>query len=203
MLLLARLPRIQTLNHSAVTSQERLNAETFYLNRLAREIAPLSSKEREDVLREHPRWAELCEEYGEPVALGEGQKGVGEGWGREQLGARFVVVSFVFASDGDGKGGDWTEDVPRSESVYALLGRVGRRVGVLPLGLRLVWETGERDPVGSGTGDGPEWWDSEDEDGDGEGEKEWVAREVELVAGTRMVGTYFEGTGARVRVEVR
>jgi hypothetical protein len=30
-----------------------------------------------------------------------------------------------------------------------------------------------------------------------------VAREVKLMAGTRIVGSYFEGREARVRVEVR
>jgi hypothetical protein len=75
-----------------------------------------------------------------------------------------------------------------------------------PLKLKMIWETGERDPVRRGGGDGsddaPEWWDSSDEEEEGGGESEWVAREVHLVAGTRMVGSYFEGRTARVRVEI-
>ena len=100
---------------------------------------------------------------------------------------------------------EWKSAIPRSASVYALLGRVGKRLDLSPMKLKLIWETGERDPVrrgGSGS-DAPEWWDSSDEEDEAGGEEsEWVAREVQLVAGTRMVGSYFEGRTARVRVEV-
>jgi hypothetical protein len=53
-----------------------------------------------------------------------------------------------------------------------------------------------------GTDGAPEWWDSSDEEEEGRDESEWVAREVQLVAGTRMVGSYFEGRTAKVRVEI-
>jgi hypothetical protein len=88
--------------------------------------------------------------------------------------------------------------------VYALLGRVGKRLEISPLKLRLIWETGERDPVrrGGDASDAPEWWDSSDEEDESAAGSEWVAREVQLVAGTRMVGSYFEGRTARVRVEI-
>ncbi|KAM0723046.1 hypothetical protein Q7P37_001245 [Cladosporium fusiforme] len=212
MLTLARLPHLHTLNHSTITDKERLNAETYYLGLIAREIAPLAPKDRELALAEHPRWAELCDEYGEPAALAAGSKN-NDDVNPASLAARMVEVTFHVAAsarrDGEQPSQEpmvWTEDVPRSASMYTLLGRVGRKLDALPLALRLVWETGERDPVRSAAGgeEGPVWWDSEDEEEEGDGGgTEWVAREVELAAGTRMVGTYFEGRKARVRVEVR
>jgi hypothetical protein len=200
-LTLARLPQLQTLNHSTVTDKERLNAETYYLSQIARELALTPSHRRKEVLAAHLRWNALCEEYGEPAAAA--PRGEGD-VDPASLGARFVGLTFYLGAsarealrvlskrqDAD-LDEEWREDIPRSGSVYSLLGRVGKRLGVLPLRLRLVWESGERDPVRSGGegvgGDAPEWWDSSDEE-DGSGEGEWVAREVDLVAGTRMVGS--------------
>jgi len=248
-LTLARLPLLQTLNYSTVTEKERLNAETYYLGTIARELANASSSDEETraaILSSHPRWEALCAEYGEPVVDVAGRRaGAGGEVDPGSLAARLVRVEFCLGGGGGGVGGvggvgvpstqqalsstgfTWTEDIPRSASIYSLLGRVGKRLDVrVPLGLRLVWETGERDPVGAvggvgaggragaGGGDGPEYWDSSDDDGengdeDGDGDEvmanmkgQWVAREVELAAGTRAVGSYLEGRGGRVRVEV-
>lgn len=207
-LTLARLPQLQTLNHSTVTDKERLNAETYYLGQIARELAQTPSSQRAEILAAHPRWTALCEEYGEPaisVPRGEGEVDP------SSLAARLVTVTFYLAAatkaalskqlQHDG-GDEWTAEIPRSASVYALLGRVGKRLDISPLKVQLAWETGERDPVRKGGegGEAPEEWDSSDEEDEG-GEGEWVAREVRLVAGTRMVGSYLEGREARVRVE--
>jgi hypothetical protein len=207
-LTLARLPQLHTLNHSTVTDKERLNAETYYLGQISRELAQTPARQRAEVLAAHPRWTTLCEEYGEPVVAA--QRGEGE-IDPASLAARFVAVTFYLSASArealshqSDACEDWTADIPRSASVYALLGRVGKRLDVSPLKLQLVWETGERDPVRKG-GDGndaPEWWDSSNEEDEGV-EGEWVAREVNLVAGTRMVGSYFEGQAAKVRVEIR
>ena len=209
-LTLARLPQLKTLNHSTITDKERLNAETYYLGQIARELAQTPTARRAEVLAAHPRWNALCEEYGEPVIAA--QRGEGD-VDPASLAARFVSVTFYLAASAKQALSDppesceeeWTADIPRSASVYALLGRVGKRLDISPLKSRLIWETGERDPVRRGGADGiddaPEWWDSSDEE-DEVGESDWVAREVQLVAGTRMVGSYFEGRTARVRVEI-
>jgi hypothetical protein len=83
------------------------------------------------------------------------------------------------------------------------------------MGLRLIWETGELDPVAGYE----EEWDSSDEEEDavhssGKGELtgsqeefskkgKWVKREVELVDSTREVGFWIESREAKVRVESR
>lgn len=111
-----------------------------------------------------------------------------------------------------------TAEIPRTVSVYKVKGVAGRLFGIRPLSCRLMYETGEWDPVGGEEGD--EWSCSESDDddevgvdggevGNGGAEREeknrgkWVRREVELVDGTREVGFWVEGMEARVRVEPR
>ncbi|KAK3075556.1 hypothetical protein LTR53_000994 [Teratosphaeriaceae sp. CCFEE 6253] len=205
MLTLARLPSLETLNYSKITDKERLNAETYYLSLIAAEIsAAITDAHAAGVRKSHPRWQALCEKYGEPtfarnVAASDGEIDP------NSLAAGLVRITFAPA---DGALA-WTEEMPKTLSVYEVLGVVGKKMGVMPLRSRLVLETGEQDPVGQKKYEGPEWWCSDDEeDGDDEGVeagqegKAWKGREVEMVAGTRALGTYVEGAEARVRVVV-
>ena len=114
--------------------------------------------------------------------------------------------------------------VPRTIGIYKLKSLVGRRVGVLPVHLRLVWETGEWDPAGKEDEDDEDVWgtdsddDGEDSSKEGRSGKEaagaengesherkgkWVKREVVLVEGTRPLGFWIEGKEADVRVEIQ
>ncbi|SMR45560.1 unnamed protein product [Zymoseptoria tritici ST99CH_3D1] len=215
MLTIAHLPRLQTLNYSAITAKERLNAETYYLGQIAASISLVTTAGPEGVAAvkaEHPRWKELVEEYGEPsipstitgAAAKEGEKNP------HSLAAQLLTLTFHLASPSSfphlppGVEGEWTDRFPKSFSIYTLLSRVGAKLGVLPMELRLVWKTGEWDPVQRGPGQGEvEEWDSEDEEEEEDGGREVVRREIELVAGTRGVGTVFEGGGGVVRVERR
>lgn len=204
MLTIARLPHLDTLNYSKISDKERLNAETYYLNQIAIELSRAPPGTANNVLEKHPRWQALCTDYGEPTI---NRKDASDAIDSNSLAARLVTFSFHIA-DGtltDMNGRSWTDEVPRSFSVYALYGIVGKRLGVMPLRLRLVWETGERDPASSeGKYNGPEWWDSsDDETATDEGARVWVMREVELVPGTRPLGTYVEGREAKVRVELK
>lgn len=200
MLTIARLPHLETLNYSKITEKEKVNADTYYLNQIAAELSRESQNARREILQRHPRWEELCLEYGEPAIMSKPEAGT---LNPNSLATR--LVSITLARDSK----LWTDEVPKSFNIYALLGLVGKKVGVAPLKLHLIWETGERDPIGRDGGyEGPEWWES-DEDEETVGlnaatdEARWVMREVELVAGTRALGTYIEGREARVRVEMR
>ncbi|KAK3300088.1 uncharacterized protein B0H64DRAFT_6902 [Chaetomium fimeti] len=222
MLTLARLPALRTLNFSAVTPADRADADMFYLSRIARQLAAVpeggDTKEEGVVLARHRRWAELCELYGEPVVVRRGEV-VDAGF----LEARVVGVEFVFC--GGGGGGEGKEvvrrvQVPKSFDIYAVKGVVGRVFGLSPLRVRLVWETGEWDPVGGfdeaeGEGDEEdreaEWERREEEGGAAGGEVaglerkggRWVRREVELRDGPRQFGYCVDGLEARIRVERR
>lgn len=216
-LTLARLPRLETLNHSRITEKERLNAEVFYLGQIAGELTSVAEGDADGesaVLARHPRWRELCAEYGEPDVAQRRRKG---GYQAEEvhprsLGARMVSVEVRMAEDVvTGIGGDsvWRTEVPKAMDVYGLLGLVGKRLDVSPLKLRLFVETGEKEVMARDSAyAGPEWWDSDDEDGSAVENKAGTddvdalgPRQIELVPSTRALGTYVEGR--ELVVEVR
>lgn len=116
------------------------------------------------------------------------------------LAARLIDVTFVFDAYHQ-----WEVKVPKSLSIYSVMGMLGKRLGVMPTHVRLAWETGERDPLGhGGNNEGLSGWDSDEAESElDEPQTYSVAREVELVASTRTLGTYIEGREARVRVERR
>lgn len=203
MLTIARLPHLETLNYSKVGDKERLNSETYYLGQIAVEFSRAPIEQAAEIVSRHPRWKALCEEYGEPAVQRQLKQ---DELDPNSLAAKLVTFTFVLA---DGilsvvKERLWNEEIPKSFETYTVLGMIGKRLGIVPLKLRLVWETGEQDPVGRDGGyTGPEEWDSSDEEGTSTTQEgELVAREVELVAGTRAVGTYIEGREARVRIEL-
>ena len=200
MLTIARLPRIDFLNHSKITEKERLNSETYYLNQIASELTKTPAGKRQQVLHRHPRWNALCDEYGEPAPPEAKSNDIKP----NSLAARLVTITFRADATPGYAFSTWQEVVTKSTNVYSLLGIAGRRLKTMPLKLRLILETGEHDPIGSDAGyAGPDWWDSSDEEDDRpRAGQEFVAREIELVAGTRPIGTYIEGRDAHIRVEV-
>jgi len=209
MLTIARLPSLETLNYSKITDKERLNAETYYLSQIATELALSPAETAPEILHKHPRWKDLVEEYGEPAII---RKPDADKINPNSLAARLLLCQFHLPPDTllTVTERHWQDKIPKSFDIYVILGIVGKRLGVMPLRLRLVWETGERDPIARPEGqEGPEWWDSDDEEVDdtggsgGESDGETVAREVELVAGTRALGTYVEAGRAVFRIEVR
>ena len=231
MLTLSRLSTLRALNYSPITPAERTNAELYYLSTIASALALVSPKHESQITDQHPRYPELCALYGEPTITRTAADAVGS----HTLAARLIDFAFVFCPSVQHEPGrdgrDQTKavmekkkQIPRGFDIYRLKGIVGRLFALPPMGLRLMWETGEWDPVG-GEEDGGEWSCSEDEEGagqdggergteieggdqvgSGEVEREargWMKREVELVDGTREVGFWIEGRAARVRVELR
>jgi hypothetical protein len=106
-------------------------------------------------------------------------------------------------------------EVPKSFDIYAVKGVVGRLFGLSPLKVRLVWETGEWDPVGGfdeAEGESEEEdmeaeWERKEEEGEVAGLERrggrFVRREVELKDGPRQFGYCVDGLEARIRVERR
>lgn len=227
MLTLARLPSLRVLNFSAVTPADRADAEMFYLSRIARQLADVPEGDaaaEAAVLRRHRRWAELCEAYGEPAIVRRtGREALDPGF----LEARLIRVEFSFGSSIgrlEGKEEKRVEvvEVPRSLDIYAVKGLAGRLFGVKPLEIRLVWETGEWDPVGGFDEDRDASWSEDEQEEDLEAKWErtreeggeapagletkggrWVKREVEFKDGPRQFGYCVDGPEARIRVERR
>ncbi|KAK3329302.1 hypothetical protein B0H66DRAFT_585817 [Apodospora peruviana] len=221
MLLLARLPALKTLNFSTITAADRTNAEMYYLSRIARQLSAVPETGEAEVLARHRRWAELCDIYGEPVVAR--QQDVNPNF----LEARLVSVQFCRLQAG-GKMEKKVTRIPKSFDIYRVKGVASKLFGLPPLKLRLVWETGEWDPVAGFDDEGGD--SSEDEElevererqedeegvsihgetasktgkkgGGGDGGR-WVKREVELKDGPRQFGYCVDGLDVSIRVEMR
>ena len=211
MLLLARLPpTLKIINFSAVTASDRSNAEMFYLSRIARQLSAVPEADEARVLARHRRWAELCELYGKPAVVRRREMNP------NFLEARLISVDFQLATKsplGDLQLATRTAKIPKAYDIYAVKGIVGKLFGLPPLRLRLVWETGEWDPVA-----GFDEEDSDDSSGEdealgeireadkvletpGKGAGRWVKRETELRDGPRQFGYCVDGLAVKVRVE--
>lgn len=200
MLTLARLAGLEILNFSTISAAERTNAEMFYLSRIGKAIAAVPKGQEHKVTTQHRRYAELCEFYGEPV-ISRAEDAINPNF----LEARLIKFNFSLAQE-DGTKVEKIQAIPKSFDSYQLKGIVGKLFDLRPLSLRLVWETGEWDPM-AGYDDQE---DSEDDDtamADDELEARnkgrWIKREVELEDGTRQIGNTIDATVAIVRVELR
>jgi len=203
-LVIARLPRLKTLNYSTVTAKERLNGEKLYLSLAAEAIASNPEDQEEVMIRNFPRYRELCEEYGEPAIQRQSKDIIDP----NSLAARLIKCHFYMGEKEKSKKLsiplELQIETPKSFSIYSVLGLVGKRLGTLPKDISLIWETGEKDPVIPAIKgkQGVQEWDSEDED-DSNSAAEWANRDIELIPGTRPIGTVIEKSEARIRVLLR
>jgi hypothetical protein len=194
MLTLARLGHLKTLNHSPINDKERLNAESYYLSMVAKEVQFAPENLREQILKSHPRYEWLCEEYGEPDI----QRSV-NAVNPNSLAARLIRIQFYLATS---PSKTFETELSMSSTAYTVLGVVGKHFASKPMKCRLVWETGDwMSARKSMTDIADDDWDSEDSET--EIGMERVMREVEIVPGTRSIGTWIEGSEATVRVEVK
>ena len=206
MIVVARLPNLTNLNFSNISATDRTQAEMFYLSQIAKEISALPEELEALATQSHKRYDELCEIYGKPSVLREDHSG-----NPNFIESRLIAFNF-YMPKGTKEGQD--EDVvyemceiPNTVDTYRLKAYIGRLFDHRPLGLRLIWETGEWDPVA-------EYEDLQDESGEEEssaieskGEEEvdkgkFMQREVEIEDGTRQIGFLIDDKKARVRVEI-
>ena len=198
----ARLPRLKSLNFSPITAKDRFNSETFYLSLIGAEIAATRNGQDEVIKRSHWRYGELCKEYGDPVV-----RRTENTVNPNLLTARLIKLHFRVADQAVGQlnksvEADFDMEFPKSLQVYSVMGYIGKRLRVEPMKIKLVWETDEWDPVRKEN----ESDDSDNDDNAGDerdSNANMTKREVSVVAGTRAIGTWIDGSEARVRVELK
>lgn len=205
MLTIARLPGLKTLNYSTISAKDRLNAETYYLSQIAGQISRAPTAQEGEIIAQHPRYRDLCEEYGEPRIERKEENTIDP----NSLAARLLKCNFFSHATAEtenlpSRGSSCTIELPKSVDVYTVMGIVGQKFNLLPMRLRLFWETGEKERVKrpSNTWASVQEWDSSDEEADEVGD-EWREREVELLQGTRPLGTWIESSEAMIRVELK
>ncbi|KAF6845281.1 Tubulin-specific chaperone E [Colletotrichum musicola] len=185
MLTIGRLGCLKALNFTTISNSDRANAEMFYLSRIARQLASVPEAAEAEVLSQHARYGELCSIYGAPDIIRRDEINP------SYLEARLITVHFSnLATPGDAlQTTTKTTTIPKSSDIYAVKGIAGRLFGKEPLRLRLVWETGEWDPVAG--------FDEEDEDADDSSDEE----DAGARGGEREeAGTTQEGKAASCRV---
>ncbi|KAK5990567.1 Tubulin-specific chaperone E [Cladobotryum mycophilum] len=205
MFTIARIAQLKSLNFTNITAADRSNAEMFYLSRIARQLATVPEAAEHTVTALHPRYAELCGVYGAPDVIR-----------RQEVNPSFLearLITVEFRRGGDEKK---TARIPKQFDIYRVKGMVGKLFGLAPLKTRLVWETGDWDPVAGFDEKDDESSDEEDDvtlelppppgdDKDGEGSQgqpgRWVKREVELKDGPKLLGYCVDGTKVTIRVE--
>ncbi|PHH67220.1 hypothetical protein CDD81_2989 [Ophiocordyceps australis] len=215
MMTVARLGRLKSVNFTQVRQGDRANAEMFYLSRIARQLAAVPESAEHTVLALHPRYAELCAIYGAPDILR-----------RDQVDPSFLEARLIKVAFYCGVQDTKTARIPRSFDIYAVRGIAGKLFGLSPLKIRLVWETGEWDPV-AGYDEADDGSDCDCDDGNsndarsrsapyglGETRHEvgieeargqsgrWVKREAELTDGPKQLGYCVDGHDVKIRLEV-
>ncbi|KAI0903369.1 Thioesterase/thiol ester dehydrase-isomerase [Ustulina deusta] len=211
MFTVGRLANLRTLNFGTISTADRQDAEMFYLAHIGKHLATVPETQAAEILQHHKRYTELCELYGPPTV--NRRKEVNPAF----LEARLVSIQFVFHPKGQAIVQRATK-IPKSFDIYAVKGIAGKFFGVKPLSIRLIWETGEWDPVAgfddemedsSGDEEEPQAvgerkaTTSRDDSHPGEEAGKWVKREVELPDGPRQLGFCVDGLEAKIRVEMR
>lgn len=210
MFTIARVAQLKSINFSAITKADRTNAEMFYLTRIAKQLAEVPESAEKSITDLHPRFAELCQIYGEPDVIR-----------RQEINPAFLearLINVEFTCEGKETK---SKRIPQAFDIYAVKGIAGRLFDISPLALKLVWETGEWDPVAGFEDSDDDSSDDEDESeatietpgetGEKPGEQNpnsvedksgrWVRREVELTDSPRQLGYCVDGMDVKVRVE--
>ncbi|RFU80904.1 tubulin-specific chaperone e [Trichoderma arundinaceum] len=208
MFTVARIAQLKTLNFTHINNTDRTNAEMFYLSRIAKQLATVPEAAEDSIKVLHPRYNELCELYGEPDVIRR------EEINPNFLEARLITTEFHYEGVSAEEKKTRTTKIPKSFDIYAVKGIVGKMYGLAPLKLRLIWETGEWDPVaGYDEKDDDDGSDVEDDalvetnsesraaGGEDDQTGRWVKREVELTDGPKQLGYCVDGLRVRIRVE--
>lgn len=205
MFTIGRFANLKSVNFTQVRPDDRRNAEIFYLSRIAKQLASVPETAEHAILALHPRYSELCTIYGEPDVIRRHEVNP------SFLEARLITVSFH--CQGRGKR---TSRIPKAFDIYSVRGIAGKLFGLSPLRIRLIWETGEWDPVANYD---EQVGESSDEDefsadvADGSrvdmqeaqakgGSGRWSKREIELKDGPRQLGYCVDGLDVCIRVEL-
>ncbi|RDL42272.1 uncharacterized protein BP5553_02251 [Venustampulla echinocandica] len=206
MFAVARLKNLKALNFSTISTTDRTNAEMFYLSRIAKAMAEVPESEEYSVIAKHPRYADLCDIYGPPVIVRKVSGTIDPNF----LEARLINFQFYIPKGPNQEEAITKErEIPITFDIYRVKGIVGKMFGIPPLKTRLIWETGQWDPVAGYEEEGgsDDEWEGAVIDAPPEGADsnpgKWMEREVEIVDSTRQIGFCVDGNEVKVRVELR
>ncbi|KAI4255704.1 MAG: hypothetical protein LQ352_002421 [Teloschistes flavicans] len=184
LLSIARIPLLESLNHTTITSNERQDAELYYMKLIADlMLGAKTTEESNQFRREHPAWDYLCVKHGEPESIIHKQKkndpALQPKYPPVSLGANLIRFIFVHrvtlgrppslpetTTDADLSftGAVYTRDLPKQVDIYRLKSIVGRLFSIPARHTKLILETNEWDPVPTTQLGGLDWDSSSDDD---------------------------------------
>ncbi|MBE3047816.1 hypothetical protein IMZ48_35960, partial [Candidatus Bathyarchaeota archaeon] len=112
MITVARIPGLTALNFATIAGNDRANAEMFYLSRIAKALAAVPEDAEAEILRDHPRYGDLCAAYGPPDVIRRQETNP------EFLESRLIDVTFRYIG-GDGVVVAREKAIPHTFDIYA------------------------------------------------------------------------------------
>ncbi|KAL8640722.1 MAG: hypothetical protein Q9228_002379 [Teloschistes exilis] len=185
LLTIARLPLLESLNHTIITRNERQDAELYYMHLITELLLGAKTiEESNQIRREHPVWDHLCDTHGDPESIIRKRRENGPAlqpkYPPVSLGAnliRFIFVrlpstklpsppSLAGMTTRTDSTSNFMCDLPRHIDIYHLKSFLGRSYSIPAMYVRLVLETNEWDPVPTTQLGGLDWGSSNDDDSD-------------------------------------
>lgn len=221
MLTLARLGKLTRLNFSVITPKERRNAELYYLSQVNYELSLASNAQIPKIVARHPRYRELCLLYNQPDQ--QTQKPALTQVDPRSLAASLVKVTFNVvehavrpdsetASTVQASAG-WSCELPKSFSIYKVVGVVAKRLGRSPRSLQLQlgcpsndvpYEQAESDTSSDDDNDDDDIDDDNKDDRNPNGRAQWALQIQEpiqiLTPLVRSLGTFVQNNRATIWV---
>ena len=138
-LTLARIRSLKTLNYSAVTPQDRLNGELYYLAQIEKEIG---AGDRNEVLGRHRRYFEICAKYDRDPKADLDNKKKMQDLRPGSLASRLLNIHLYQQPLPDTEAAEvGVYVIPRTIDVYRLKGLISRELHLPPLGFRLIYQS--------------------------------------------------------------
>lgn len=211
MLTLARIGPLARLNYTRITTEDRLNAELYYLSLIRKELAAFPASDEGMILASHPRYNELCKLYGsQDIQRKTEDDAALSARNPRSLSARLVTIHFCCKQD-DGSFVEHAKEIPKTLDVFRLKALAARLFGISFLSFKLVWETDEWDPLDEQDRGYGEYWDESDEEEEEQSSEKSAQhqpqklkkREEELFYSRRDIGFWFDPntTEAKIRLD--
>jgi tubulin-specific chaperone E len=156
----ARIPSLNVLNYTTITSRDREEGEIYYISTAGKEIAALLEatvdQDRSATINlaqsKHPRYEALCRQYDRDSVFDQYTLDLGNSRSSKpvqtsvagSLAARLVVATFYVPASSHQV---LKRKLARTIDVYRIKALISREMKLRPLQFRLIYESEELDPI--------------------------------------------------------
>ena len=156
----ARIPSLNVLNYTTITSRDREEGEIYYISTAGKEIAALLEatvdQDRSATINlaqsKHPRYEALCRQYDRDSVFDQYTLDLGNSRSSKpvqtsvagSLAARLIVATFYVPASSHQV---LKRKLARTIDVYRIKALISREMKLRPLQFRLIYESEELDPI--------------------------------------------------------